>query len=294
MMGSNAQIFSPKVSVIIPVHNDYCHLKNCLSALRNQDYPHHLVEIIVVDNMSNRIPDWISGQEGIRFLSEWNKKSSYAARNIGILNSSGEILAFTDADCDPCPDWIRNGVLRFKDIGIEVLAGAIMFTSKRRDTFWEGLDSKMHLQQSINARLGSATTANLFVRRGVFDQQGLFPEWRSGADSFWVEQYSQGKPLEYEASAIVKHPKRGFYSLIKKRWRIGYGMAEKALWHKMQLKACLKMFFKRLGGLNQNVLRYFPLISGKKEKCGLYLMVQVSNFSFVFQSIIQRSLKKPK
>lgn len=293
-MSSNAQIFSPKVSVIIPVHNDYCHLKNCLSALRNQDYPPDLVEIIVVDNKSNHIPAWISGQEGIQFLSEGNIKSSYAARNRGVRSSSGDIMAFIDADCEPCPDWIRNGVLRFKDKKIEVLAGAIMFSSNGRDTFWEGIDSKMHLQQSINARLGSATTANLFVRRGVFDQQGFFPEWRSGADSFWVEQYTKGKPLEYEASAIIKHPKRGFISLLKKRWRIGYGMAEKALWHKMQLKACLKIFFKRLGGLNQNVLRYFPLISEKKEKYSLYLMVQISNFSFVFQSIIQRTRKKPK
>ncbi|NLF42267.1 MAG: glycosyltransferase, partial [Bacteroidales bacterium] len=290
----NAQIFSPKVSVIIPVYNDYSRLKNCLSALRKQDYPSDLIEIIVVDNKSNYIPDWISEQEGIQFLREGNRKSSYAARNTGIRNSSGDILAFIDADCEPCPDWIQNGVLRFKDKGIEVLAGAIMFTSNGRDTFWEGIDSKMHLQQSINASLGSATTANLFVRRGVFDQQGLFPEWRSGADSFWVEQYTKGNPLEYEASAVVKHPKRGFSSLLKKRWRIGYGMAEKALWQKMQLKTCLKIFFKRLVGLNQNVLRYFPLISGKKEKCSLYLMVQISNFSFVFQSIIQRTRKKPK
>jgi len=38
------------------------------------------------------------------------KEGSYAARNKGILNSKGDILAFTDSDCIPKDNWLEKGL----------------------------------------------------------------------------------------------------------------------------------------------------------------------------------------
>ncbi len=42
----------PKISIIIPAYNEQSNINHCLLSLRAQTYPHHLLEIIVVDDGS--------------------------------------------------------------------------------------------------------------------------------------------------------------------------------------------------------------------------------------------------
>ena len=100
----------PFVTVIVPLYNDSELLRYCLSSLCLQTYPQERYEVIVVDNGSDEnIQPLIKEFSDIKFFKE-ERPGSYSARNSGILHANGEILAFTDSDCNPSRDWIEKGV----------------------------------------------------------------------------------------------------------------------------------------------------------------------------------------
>ena len=96
----------PFVSVIVPVYNDGQRIGKCIEALLIQTYPQAHFEIIIVDNGSNDNTRSVIEEHPVKLLVEDRIQSSYAARNKGIKNAKGEVIAFTDADCIPAPDWI--------------------------------------------------------------------------------------------------------------------------------------------------------------------------------------------
>lgn len=87
-------------------------------------------EVLVVDNgptEATRIA--VSRFETllpIRYLIE-TKRGAGAARNLGIRNATGDILAFTDDDCEPDSHWLYYLELDFlRDPAIGVVAGRVV------------------------------------------------------------------------------------------------------------------------------------------------------------------------
>lgn len=93
-----------KVSVIIPTYNDSDVLMNAIDSVLKQTY--HNLELIIVDDGStddtfekvNLIVD-----ERLRYIKHKKNKNASAARNTGIKNSSGDYIAFLDADDEWLP-----------------------------------------------------------------------------------------------------------------------------------------------------------------------------------------------
>jgi glycosyltransferase AglE len=261
-MKKNSEVCLPTVSVIIPVHNDYGRLILCLNALNSQDYPKEKTEIIVVDNLSDHVPDYIRNYNAI-FLREEAIKSSYAARNKGILNSKGSVVAFLDSDCIPYANWLSEGVNCMIMENADLVGGDIIFDLKR-NSFFHKFDSRFHLQQEFNINNNTAITANLFVNKFLFEKLELFPEWNSGGDSFWTgKAVGEGYKLLYAKTAIVKHPSRGLFDLLKKRKRIGIGLVQRL---KAEGKSNLQIF-KRLLLLSivypgKSIPKGFPKLNG--------------------------------
>ncbi|TAE92222.1 MAG: glycosyltransferase family 2 protein [Oscillatoriales cyanobacterium] len=134
----NSAEFLPLVSVVVPVYNGEKDLPDLIECLRSQTYPTNRVEYLLVDNKSRDYTSTIlqaaaksPNQEGfnqitLRNLSENTIQSSYAARNKGIRASTGEIIAFTDADCRPEPQWLQNLVQPFANLDIGITCGEIL------------------------------------------------------------------------------------------------------------------------------------------------------------------------
>ncbi len=95
-----------RISVIIPTFNRPSALKHCLRSLAVSDYPHDWFEIIVVNDGSDP-PAAVSvpGRLTVRLLHQANAGPS-AARNAGAAVASGDLLAFTDDDCEIDPGWL--------------------------------------------------------------------------------------------------------------------------------------------------------------------------------------------
>jgi len=213
----DASIF---VSVIVPVWNDSGRLQGCLRALEEQTYPGHLYEVIVVNNDSAKaIRHVVVPYAQARVIQE-DRPGSYAARNTGVTHARGEIIAFTDSDCIPAPDWLERGVahLTHQD-GCAIVAGRVEIfpRSQQQPNAIEQYEMLVALAQKEfvrNYKFGA--TANLFTFREVFEQAGPFlAEVKSGGDLEWGRRVvASGYRLEYADNVRVFHPARASISQL--------------------------------------------------------------------------------
>ena len=227
----------PFVSVIVPVYQDGPGVRVCLRALSEQTYPQDRFEVIVVDNKGGfSLEGSDSARPPIRVLEEL-QPGSYAARNRGVLDAKGDILAFTDADCIPSATWIDRGVSEFlSHPGLDRVAGGIELVFRDRDkrSAVESYEQVFAFRQrEMVERWGAAITANMFARREVFSAIGLFSTTAySGGDQEWgVRALESGYSIAFVPEARVFHPsRRTLRSLIRKTRRIHGGQRALGTW----------------------------------------------------------------
>lgn len=219
----------PFVSVIVPTYQDWERLKICLEALSNQTYPSEKFEVILVNNDFQEEPPYKIKQENVIIITEKNL-GSYSARNSGLKIAHGKIIAFTDSDCIPYPDWIEKAVIEILN-GADRVAGRIelFYQSINNLTIAEIYEKAFAFNQSKNALKGVSVTANMIVTAATFDRVGLFNErLSSGGDIEWsLRACNLNIPIIYTSSAVVRHPARHtFFQLLRKRKRIAKGLVE--------------------------------------------------------------------
>lgn len=219
------------VSVIIPVYNDVCRLKGCLESLENQTLSKDQYEIVVVDNnSSDKVANLVDTfrQASLGFEKQ---PGSYSARNKGISLAKGDVLAFTDSDCIPSPDWLEKGLqylLSVPDCGF--VAGGInfFFSNPGKPNPIELYDSLFYLQQKIYVEeRGWGATANLFTFKKVFNEIGLFnTALNSGGDAEWGRRVSSTDyKAVYAEDCYISHPARSSFKEIRKKIRRTLGGA---------------------------------------------------------------------
>ena len=89
----------PKFSLLIPTFNRKRLLQRCLEAATSQDYPDY--EVIVIDDASTDGTAEMVCRffPQVRHLRQKVNQGPAAARNRGIREATGELIAFTDDDC---------------------------------------------------------------------------------------------------------------------------------------------------------------------------------------------------
>lgn len=260
------------VSVIVPVYNGARHIQTCVEALLNQTYPRTRYEVLVVDNASTDSTRALVERYPVKLLTEDQIQSSYAARNRGLQHASGEVIAFTDSDCIPVPQWIEEGVRVLQSQSVDLLGGGVCFTYSARRTgaeIWDSL-TNMQIEQNIRERR-VAKTANLFVRSSVFERIGCFPNHlRSGGDVIWTSRATRkGFRLEYAPAAEVKHPARQMGALLRKQYRVGKGQV--AIWRESDIlwRMLAERTLRRFVPYSLSVIRSFlegcPRFSGQPQ-----------------------------
>lgn len=95
----------PKVSVVVPCYNGERTLKACLESLQRLSYADY--EVILVDDGSTDTTRQIAlANPKIRYFHHEQNLGLSVARNTGIAAATGEVVAFTDADCRADEDWL--------------------------------------------------------------------------------------------------------------------------------------------------------------------------------------------
>ncbi|EKO3884595.1 glycosyltransferase family 2 protein [Vibrio metschnikovii] len=240
----------PLISVIIPTYHDWDRLQLCLDALKKQTYPREHFEIIVANNdPKDDIPLGFDVPENCVVLEE-SKPGSYAARNAALSIAKGEILAFTDSDCQPQEDWLLNAVSLFEEQpNVSRIGGRIrLIMGDTKQTIAEIYEKAYAFRQQDFIRdKGMAATGNMIARKSVFDSIGFFNHsLMSGGDAEWgMRAQSKNFEIVYSEDCVVWHPTRRQLSEIIQKTKREAGGHFKL----MQSKSLVKKLFSILVGV---------------------------------------------
>ncbi|MEB3295688.1 MAG: glycosyltransferase [Synechococcales bacterium] len=230
------------VSVIIPIYNGLADLPDLLDCLRSQIYHCDRVEYLLVDNKSGdgtyeflqaasrdfHVENW-----NIKILQEQKIQSSYAARNTGILNAQGQILAFTDADCRPSKTWLSNLMAPFENPKVGLVMGEIQALSGKTllELYADRQNTLSQKHTVSHPFCPYGQTANLAVRREILQQVGLFrPYLTTGgdADLCWRILRQTSWDYYFSEAAIVAHQHRKTLPDLLNQWK-RYGRSNRFL-----------------------------------------------------------------
>src|SRR6185437_7265885 len=178
-------------------------------------------EIVVADNNSPEGAEAIAGViAGRATLVVVTEKGAGPARNGGVAQAKGELLAFTDCDCLPEPQWLASGLQALERY--DIAGGDVRVFPDDMDhmTPVEAFDRVFGFDNALYIRSkGFSVTANLFCSREVFDAVGGFRADMS-EDVEWSHRARRcGYRLGYAAQAIVQHPARRTWEELLHKWR---------------------------------------------------------------------------
>ena len=101
----------PIVSVVIPTYGRPRQLHACLTALATQTLAREAFEVVVVDDggpqVLDSLVDEFVGRMQVRLIRQENAGPA-AARNRGVKEAAGALIALTDDDCLPTPTWLET------------------------------------------------------------------------------------------------------------------------------------------------------------------------------------------
>jgi glycosyltransferase involved in cell wall biosynthesis len=215
-------------SVIVPVRGRARDVESVLASLSAQTLPAERFEVIVGED--GAVDGSIAAlAAGGRFrVSTGPARNSYAARNRAARAAGAPILAFCDADCVPEIDWLEAGLAALRSC--DLAAGLVRFTVPRQASVWTYLDIDTFLDQERAVRAGRAATANLFVRRCLFDRAGGFDDSVPNTSDyeFVARCVASGAKLDFAPGAVVRHPTRDDAgAFLRKLWAVNRRYAER-------------------------------------------------------------------
>jgi glycosyltransferase involved in cell wall biosynthesis len=175
---------TPTVSVVVPLFNKLPYIRRCLKSVLGQTFTDY--ELIVIDDGStDGSADAVYAiHDGrLRVLQQVNRGAG-AARNAGIAEAKGRLVAFLDADDEWMPDFLHAMVA----LAVEYPQAGIYVSGLRR-SLGGGKDLERTLRTINNHLTGMVTTyfecvhegdfvtsSNAVIPRRIFDQVGYFAE----------------------------------------------------------------------------------------------------------------------
>lgn len=197
------------VSIIVPVRNAGADIDGLMEALAAQSFPLERFEVVFGDDGStdDSLATVTAGPVRARVVV-CSPNNAYSARNHAVAASRGSVLAFCDADCRPATGWLAAGVAELERA--DIVAGLIRLVIPDAAPLWALADLDTFLDQERSVRVNTAVTANLFVRRSLFDAVGGFDDSLPGHGDFAFVQscVAAGGRLRFSRDAAMEHPAR--------------------------------------------------------------------------------------
>lgn len=214
-------------SVIIPAYKDNDRLKLCLDGLVGQTFDVNKFEVIVVNNDpygNVELDQQFFNQLNLKVLTE-KTPGSYAARNLGIKHASSKILALTDSDCIPDPDWLQNAKIYFeedKDCSLGILAGDVplFFKDDKKLTYAEIYEKYTGFDFRSYVKEGTCGAGNWFSYKKTMEEFGGFnSQLKSNGDTDLSGRISKKYKIVFAPEVIVRHPSRYYVNELVYKYR---------------------------------------------------------------------------
>ncbi len=125
----------PFVSIILPVRNEEKHITSCLQSIAAQDYPGELMELLVIDGLSDdstleKVAEFDSTYDGTDIQVYTNRyKTVPHALNLGISKAKGDIILRFDGHALMEPDYVSNCVKSLEQTEADNVGGPALNSS---------------------------------------------------------------------------------------------------------------------------------------------------------------------
>lgn len=221
---------TPEVSVLVAAQDARDRIGRLLTALRAQTLPAARYEVIVADDGSrDGMADEVERVGGARLVRLAERRGAYAARNAAFGHARGSVIAITDSDCQPAPDWLEEMLAALGDA--DMVGGRIEVRVRERPTLAELVDASRHLDQERYVAMGFAAFANFACHRETIDAVGGFNQRlvANGDRELCLRAGAAGRRLVYAPRAVVVHePLRRPRDVMRRSFRMGVGRAHTA------------------------------------------------------------------
>jgi cellulose synthase/poly-beta-1,6-N-acetylglucosamine synthase-like glycosyltransferase len=194
----------PRVSLIIPAHDEEEVIERKLANARALDYPPDRLELIVASDGSTDRTAELARSAGADVVLELPRGGKVAALNQAVHRSTGEILAFSDANSYWRSDALGRLVDRLAEERVGYVCGQVRFEGGEGGN-QEGLYWRYEMAvRSMETRLGGITAGNggiYAVPRGAYVE--LDPS-RGQDIGFPFELTKRGWRAVYEPEAVAE------------------------------------------------------------------------------------------
>ena len=202
----------PEVAVVIPTARRETRLAFALDALADQTLPRERFEVIVVraeaDGGHTVPPDGLDA----RFLTAAADSGPAEKRNAGWRAATAPLVAFTDDDCRPAPDWLE----RLLEAAQDAPADFVLQGRTEPDPDEARRLHGLAVSQRIPAPSGWYETCNIAYPRALLERLGGFDAEFAGNDpgdypvggedtDLGLRARAAGAELRFEPAAVVRH-----------------------------------------------------------------------------------------
>lgn len=220
-----------KISVVIPTYKRPELLLNCLQAMLMQTLPVNEFEVIVIsdgpDTISKAVVDsFINSNIHVDYYELPNKRGPAAARNAGWKSASANLIAFTDDDCRPDKNWLKNILFAYKGEIDIAYTGMVIVPILGRPTDFE--KNTTHLQTASFITANCCCTRSALMLAGGFDER-FSMAWREDSD-LEFKLILNHIPIFKLNDAVVVHPVR------KAPWGVSIKEQKKGMFNALLFK----------------------------------------------------------
>ena len=217
------------VSVVIPSYNCGAFLDDAVGSVLGQTYAN--LELVIVDDGSQDdsaaiVRTWQSKTDKIVYLKHEQNQGLAAARNTGIRQARGELIALLDADDVWLPDKLEVQLENMRQLDVDAVFSNWFV--------WDGVNKKLAYEFDVYRlfsgydglcafiRHNFGNSSTVLVKRSAFDTVGFFDETLSSGEDYdlWLRFLLKGLKLGFMPEALAyyrQHPAQMSVKLFNMR-----------------------------------------------------------------------------
>lgn len=229
-----------KLTIVVPARNEESNILNLLNALKNQDYPKELYEVIIVDDHSDDKTPLLVETFDMTNLSLISLKNHVAkdeiaykkrAVELAVKQSYSELIICTDADCTMGKKWLYQIASIYEENNCKFIVAPVDYSPT--NTLLDKIQTLDFLSimgmtgASVHHRLYNLSNgANMAYSREVFLEINAYENDKaaSGDDVFLIEKIGRKYPddiyyLKNRDAIVYTKPCKSFRELFQQRMR---------------------------------------------------------------------------
>lgn len=278
----------PQISVVIPTYRRPELITKCLKALQRQTFDGLLFEIIVVHDGPGAITEKKITRSfpNVRYYSLKEKKGPAAARNYGWLIARGNLIAFTDDDCLPNKNWLKEVWSSYNGEEEIAFAGKVEVPLPEFPTDFELNTARLAEAGFITANC--ICTKSALLKVGGFDERFRMA-WREDSD-LEFKLLSENITVKRLDNALVVHPVR------KAPWGISIKEQKKGMFNALLYKKFPFLYRQKIGETPPSsyyvmIMLFCGVIYGLTTGQTYIMKISITGYSVLFLWLTFKRLK---